>query len=189
MFEIMSVLIGDPEIKKYAFIENYFSKVDEVMKSYLGNVSKESRTKFARNLYAMTVVAEAEKSDLAQGFVRYLRKLKNNYNTALVTTAPEPAVEPMLEKLGCKDLFTMIYKSKPESEPNKKQLFLDLIRENGTPVMYACSSMKDVELCRELGVKSVLVHWITPGCAKGDYSADSPADFEKILEKKLKPKN
>ena len=51
-FHIMSVLYKkDKSINDYAGLENYFDKVHEVMKRYLGNVDGETRIVFARNLF------------------------------------------------------------------------------------------------------------------------------------------
>jgi len=47
----MSILLKDSSVKSYAFIENYFGKVHEVMQRYLGDVPAETRIKFARLLY------------------------------------------------------------------------------------------------------------------------------------------
>lgn len=43
-FSLMANLLDDPSINDYARIKNYFPKVDEVMKRYLGTIKKEVRT-------------------------------------------------------------------------------------------------------------------------------------------------
>ena len=52
-FSLMSVLLKDKSLNDYAGLENYFDKVHEVMKRYLGNVDGETRIVFARNLFSM----------------------------------------------------------------------------------------------------------------------------------------
>ncbi len=59
-FSLMADLLNDSSIKDYAGLENYFSKVDEMMKRYLGEVDKEVRTAFARQIYAMVTIAETK---------------------------------------------------------------------------------------------------------------------------------
>jgi len=49
----------------------------------------------------MATVAEVKKSDLIKNFADYLRKIKKKYKLALVTSAPEDSVEPILQKVGC----------------------------------------------------------------------------------------
>lgn len=53
-FYVMSILLKDDSINQYASLDNYFDKVHEVMKRYLGDVDHETRVKFARNLFSMT---------------------------------------------------------------------------------------------------------------------------------------
>src|SRR3989344_5514758 len=84
-FELMSILLKDKSINKYASLDNYFGKVHLVMKKYLGDVDEKTRTKFARNLYAMTTIAEVRKEDLVEEFVKYLEEIKPRYRLALIT--------------------------------------------------------------------------------------------------------
>ena len=103
------------------------------MDRYLGNVDHKTRVHFARNLYAMATVAEATQDDLVKEFATYLRKIKDKYTLALITSAPEEAVAPILEKVGCGDLFDIVYKSPMDRHPDKRELFKGFIDNHGKP--------------------------------------------------------
>ena len=178
----MSVLLKDKSINDYAGLENYFDKVHEVMKRYLGNVDGETRIVFARNLFSMVTVAEADKKDLVDDFARYLRKIKPKYRLALITTAPETSVEPILDKVGCADLFDILYKSSVRKHPNKKEMFKEFLKEHGKPSFYIGNGDKDITSCKELDIPSISVNWVSPGKVKGDYNANTVKELEKILK-------
>lgn len=180
-FSLMSILLKDKSINDYAGLENYFDKVDKIMKRYLGDVDSEHRIIFARNLFSMATVAEAETKDLVDDFVRYLQKIKKKYRLALITTAPETSVDPILEKVGCADLFDIIYKSPVKRYPNKKELFQQCIEEYGKPLFYIGNGDKDIISCKELGIPSISVAWVSSGKVKGDYDINKVKELEKII--------
>ena len=181
-FSVMSVLLNDKSINQYAGLENYFDKVHEVMRRYLGDVDQETRVVFARNLFSMVTVAEASKKDLVDDFARYLRKIKPKYRLALITTAPETSVEPILEKVGCDDLFDILYKSSVKKQPNKKEMFKEFLKEYGKPAFYIGNGDKDITSCKELGIPSISVNWVSPGQVKGDYDVQTVKELEKIIK-------
>lgn len=181
-FSVMSVLLNDKSINQYAGLENYFDKVHEVMKRYLGDVDQETRIVFARNLFSMVTVAEADKKDLVDDFARYLRKIKPKYRLALITTAPETSVEPILEKVGCGNLFDILYRSPVKKQPNKKEMFQEFVKEHGKPVFYIGNGDKDITSCKELGIPSISVNWVSQGQVKGDYDVKTVKELEKIIK-------
>src|SRR3989338_2853425 len=180
-FEFFAILLKDDSIKKYAFAENWFEKVDVVMDRYLGNAGRETKNRFAREIYAMAIIAEANENDLVKEFADYLRKIKNKYTLALITTTTESSVEPILKKVGCGDLFGIIKKSSPEKRPDKKGLFKEFIKEHGKPEFYIGNGDKDIQTCKELGIKTISVNWVSKGEFKGDYDVDNVKDLEKAL--------
>lgn len=184
-FSLMANLLNDPSINDYAGLENYFPKVDEVMKKYLGNMKKEARTAFARQIYAMVTVAETRKEDSVSEFVRFLRKIKSKYSLALITSAPEAAVEPILQKINGVDLFEfdMIYKSPANRQPSKKELLQEFIGDHGKPKFYIGNGDTDILSCRELGIPTISVNWVSKGEHSGDYQANTVKDLEKLLVK------
>ncbi|MFH1209268.1 MAG: HAD family hydrolase [archaeon] len=181
-FYLMSILLKDDSINKYASLENYFDKVHEVMKRYLGNVDEETRTIFARSLYAMVTIAEVKKEDLISEFVQYLKSIKSKYKLALITTAPESSVEPILKKLDCFELFDIIYKSPVNKQPNKKELFEEFIKKYGKPIFYIGKGDKDIITCKDLGIKSISVSWVSKGQLKGDYDIKTVKELKDIIE-------
>ena len=180
-FEVMAMLLKDQSISKYGEIDDYFPKVHEVMKRYLGDVDHETRVKFARNLFSMATIAEVTKNDLVEGFADYLSRIKDKYQLALITTAPEYSVNPILQKVGCSDLFYIVYKSPMDKHPNKKELFEKLIKENGIPKFYIGNGDKDITSCRELGIPTISVNWVSKSEVKGDYNVDTVEELGKIL--------
>lgn len=181
-FHVMSVLLKDKSINQYAGLENYFDKVHEVMERYLGNVDRETRVTFARNLFSMVTIAEASREDLVTHFAEYLRQIKKKYRLALITSAPEASVGPILHKVGCSDLFDILYKSPMEKHPNKRELFVEFIKEYGKPKFYIGNGDKDIVNCKELGIPSISVNWVAHGKVKGDYDIKTVKELEKILK-------
>lgn len=180
-FKVMSVLLKDPSINKYAELEDYFGKVHEVMERYLGKVNHDVRVRFARIMYAMATVAEVQKKDLVKEFAAYLKTLKKKYKLALVTSAPEDAVEPILEKLGISGLFDFLYKSPMHRHPDKKQLFKEFIAKYGKPMYYIGSGDEDIKNCKEIGIKTISVNWVSRGKFKGDFDVNSVGELKRII--------
>lgn len=183
-FYVMSVLLKDRSIKQYAILDNYFDKIHKVMKLYMGDVDHKTRVKFARNLFSMATIAEVTKDDLVKDFADYLRGLKRKFRLALITSAPESSVEPILHKVGCSDLFDIIYKSPMERHPDKKELFKDFIREYGKPAYYIGNGDRDVTSCKELGIPAISVNWVSQGDVKGDYDIKRVPELEPIIRAK-----
>ena len=181
-FYVMSVLLKNNSINQYAGLDNYFDKVYEVMERYLGDVDHETRVKFARNLFSMVTIAEVTKDDLVGDFADYLRRLKGEYRLALITSAPEASVEPILHKVRCSDLFDILYKSPMGKHPNKKELFEAFIKEHGKPAYYIVNGDKDITSCRELGIPAISVNLVSRGEVKGDYDIQTVLELEAIIK-------
>ncbi|NQU78165.1 haloacid dehalogenase-like hydrolase [Candidatus Woesearchaeota archaeon] len=183
-FNVMSVLLKDESVKEYSALEDYFGKLYEVMHRYLGDVDKETRTKFARNLFAMSVVAEVSADDVVTDFVDYLKGLKNDYCLALITSAPELCVGPILQKTGCDDIFDIVYKSPMHRQPDKRQLFKEFIQEHGKPLYYIGNGDEDITYCKELGIKTIFVNWVSEGDVKGNHDIQTVEELEEIIKRK-----
>lgn len=181
-FKVMGSLLKDPSVNKYANLENYFDKVHVVMKRYLGNVSHEIRVKFARIMYSMSLIAEVQQKDVVIPFVKYLKTLKRKYKLALITTAPEDSVEPILDKLGLNKLFDIIYKSPIERHPDKKQLFKEFIKKHSKPLFYIGNGDKDILNCKKAGIKTISVNWVSKGKYKGDFDVKTVRELSKIMK-------
>ncbi len=181
-FELMAILLDDESVKDYAKIEgDYFPKVHEVMKRYLGDVSKETRTFFARKLYAMVTISEINQDDFVGDFADLLKELKDKYQLALITTAPEASVEPILQKLGCSDLFDIVYKSPMGKHPNKREMFVEFINEHGAPKYYIGDGDENMNICKELHISTISVNWVSKSKIKGDYDVSTVEELRKSL--------
>jgi FMN phosphatase YigB (HAD superfamily) len=180
-FRLFSVLLDDDAINEWAFKENYFEGVHDVMKRYLGNVPKDAQVMFAREIYALALVAEVSTKDLVDEFVDYLRSIKEKYTLALITTTPEVAVDPLLQKIGCRDVFDIIFSSQMKSYPDKRALFEDFIVKYERPLYYIGEGDKDVGWCRDLEIKSISVNWANKGRFKGEHNIDTVDELKDIL--------
>jgi FMN phosphatase YigB (HAD superfamily) len=182
-FRIMAELLHDQTINEHAFKEDYYPHVHEVMKRYLGDISEESRNVFARNIYSMVIVESLKKWDVVDEFVEYLREIKKKYHLILITTAPSISIEPILEKIHCKDLFDIIVKSPMEKQPSKKTLFEEFIKKHGKPEFYIGRGDKDLNSIKELGIRTISVNWVSSGDVKGNFDVNKVSEIDPILER------
>lgn len=182
-FRIMAELLRDQSVHAFAFQEDYMPHVHEIMKRYLGDIDAASRNMFARNIYAMSIIEAIKKWDLVEEFAEYLRSIKKKYVLVLVTTAPAIAVDALLEKVHCKDLFDIIVKSSLDKEPHKKELLEEFIKKHGKPEFYIGKGDKSIGICKDLGIRTIAVHWVATGDHKGNFEANSTAELDKILER------
>lgn len=192
-FEIMASALNDNSIKDYAKIKDYFPKVYEIMQRYTGlnannEFDKKLMRQLARNLFQMSYLGYCNKHKdeiLYKEFADFLRELKKDYKLVLVTTAPEDSVRPILELTNCDDLFDIIYKSPLVKEPNKTTLMKEFIQENEKPLCYIGNSNEDVDACKELDIKSVLVTWDESADkdSKADYVVSNVDELKKVISK------
>ncbi|MDP2925072.1 MAG: HAD hydrolase-like protein [Nanoarchaeota archaeon] len=166
-YDIMSNLLQKPEIKDLAGKENYFEDVIKVMEEFTGlsndnDENKDVLKRWGRSLFAFLTIGEVRKLGkeiLFKDFADYLRELKDRYELALITTQPQDSVLPILSLLGCSDIFDYIYESSFYEKPDKYLVFNRFISENGKPVYYIGNSLNDVEACKKLGIKYIIVNW------------------------------
>jgi phosphoglycolate phosphatase-like HAD superfamily hydrolase len=182
-FKVMGELIRDYTINELAFKEDYFADVQEIMKKYLGDINIKTRNAFARNIYSMMVVESIKKWDLIDDFAEYLRSIKKKFSIVLITSAPGPAVNGILEKVHCQDLFDIIAASSMDEVPSKKDLIESFIHKHGKPLFYIGQGDKDIDTCKNLGIKTVVVDWVAPAAVKGNFEAHNITELDKILER------
>ena len=65
--------------------------------------------------------------------------------------------------------------------PNKKEMLEEFIAEHGKPEFYIGNGDKDIESCKELGIPSISVSWVSSGEFKGDYDIATVGELKKIL--------
>lgn len=180
-FKIFSDLLNDESIKEYAFTPNYFEKVTEIMTKYLGDVGGRTKNHFARELFSMIAVANTKESDVFSAFVTYLREIKGKYRLALITSSPASSVDPILQKVGCADLFDLVYKSPAEKHPSKEELFKEFIEKEGKPELYIGCGDKDLGKIKDLGIKTIAVTWVKKGEVEVDHVVNEVNELKEIL--------
>jgi phosphoglycolate phosphatase-like HAD superfamily hydrolase len=180
-FKLFSILLEDDSINDWAKKENYFEGVHTVMSLYLKDSEKEFQTIFARQMFSMVLVAEITPDDLVKDFADYLRTIKDRYILALITTVPEDSIAPLLNKLGCGDLFELIYPSLNKNHPDKKTQFIDFIQNNDTPLFYIGYGDKLLGELKDLNINTISVNWISKGTFRGDYEVYSVDELKQIL--------
>ncbi|MEM4637644.1 MAG: HAD family hydrolase [Candidatus Woesearchaeota archaeon] len=182
-FRIMSELIRDYSINEFAFKEDYFKDVQEIMKKYLGNVDIKTRNAFARNIYSMVVIESVKKWDLVEDFAEYLNNIKKRFIVALITSAPTLAVKGILEKIECKDLFDIVLASPMEEVPGKRELLEIFIKKHGRPLFYIGAGDEAINAFKDAGVKTIVVNWVVTGKNKGNFEANNIQELDKIIQR------
>ena len=182
-FRLMAELIKDYSINEMAFQPDYFVHVQEIMKKYLGDINISVRNAFARNIYAMCVVESVKKWDLVDDFAELLKHLRKKFHIVLITTAPAMAIEGILEKIHCKDLFDIVIPSPMESHPSKHELIELFIKKYGKPLFYIGQGDKDIVTFQNLGIKTIVVDWVTPSEHKGNFEAHNVEEVKNIVER------
>ena len=180
-FKLFSILLEDDSINDWVKKENYFEGVHAVMKLYLKDSDKEYQTIFSRQLFSMMLVAEITPNDLMKEFADYLRTLKERYTLALITTVPEDSITPLLNKIGCGDLFDIVYPSLNKNHPDKKTQFIEFIEKYTTPLFYIGYGDKLLGELKELNINTISVNWISKGTFRGDYEMYSVDELKQIL--------
>lgn len=180
-FALFADLLQDESIKEHANDPDYFNHVKNVMQRYLGDVVQETLMQYARLTYGMLTVAAVREEDLVKPFAAFLRKIKSQYTLALVTTAPQGTTRPILQKVGCGDLFDILEESSARKEPDKEAALATFITHYGKPCFYIGAGDKDIETCKKLGIKTITVQWVKQADIKGDYDVKSVDALEQIL--------
>ncbi|MGM5481633.1 MAG: hypothetical protein ACQESE_04460 [Nanobdellota archaeon] len=181
-FLLFASLLDRPALEDMAGAPDYMVYVDDIMDDYLGPVSEVSKKYFARQLFGMMLVAEAKPDDVVKEFAEYLCELKSSFRLALITTAPAPAVIPLLEKIGYEDIFDIIYKSSPGSSPDKIRLFKRFVSEFDTPQFYIGRGDRDLDEIKALGISTLSVTWVEDGGYEGDHTFVSVNDLKSFFE-------
>lgn len=201
-FKTMASLLKKPEIEKLAGKEDYFKDVIKIMEEFTGVKSDSEENKdilkrWGRTLFAFLTIGEVRKLGkeiLFNDFASYLRTLKQNYQLALITTQPQDSVLPILNLLGCEDIFDFIYESSFYEKPDKYLVFKRFISENGKPILYIGNSLDDENACKKLNVPLIIVTWDKKDLpveyrkkkAEGNYIIENIEELKKIFENNFK---
>lgn len=180
-FDVFSCLLEDDAVKNFDTSTDYFTDVKKVMNRFLPDVSLDIQILFARNMFGMLTLAQVKKSDIIIDFVSYLSSLKKKYRLALITTTPQSAINPILERLGLDDIFDFIYASPMSSTPDKKMMFTYFIHKYGKPAFYIGDGDEHITLAKECNIPTISVNWVSKAKIKGDHDVKTVEELKKIV--------
>lgn len=160
-FQKASKQLNDPLINDWAYREDYFKGVDEVMKRLYPTLSDSQRTKEARESFFNSVCQyiqqnlEVRNNDVIELF----KELKSKYELALITTNTEEAINRILKILNIEDLFDIIEPSSPDEKDDKSLVFDRFIRIYGKPFICIGGDRKDsFDYCKKHNVSCIFAN-------------------------------
>ncbi|MBW3001956.1 HAD hydrolase-like protein [Candidatus Woesearchaeota archaeon] len=191
-FKVMSVLLKDPKVKKLAGKRDYFPDVYRLMKKYTGlstknAFEKEVSTRLARNLYQLAMLGPANKYKkklLFKDVAKLILKLKKKYKVALITTVPGDIVLPMLKLINF-EKFDIVHTTPINEKPSKLIALKRFSKKYKKPALYIGNTLEDMEACKKLKIKSVLVTWgkyDKKAVNVADYVAQNAEELKKIIK-------
>ncbi|MBD3304246.1 HAD hydrolase-like protein [Candidatus Woesearchaeota archaeon] len=191
-FKVMGVLLKDPQVKKLAGKKDYFQDVYRLMERYTGlsqknSFEKEVSTRLARNLYQLAMLGPAnrhKKKLLFKDVAKLILQLKKKYRVALITTVPGDIVLPML-KLIRFEKFDIVHTTPINEKPSKLTALKRFSRKYKKPALYIGNTLEDMEACKRLKIKSVLVTWgkyDKAAVINADYVAKTAGELKKIID-------
>jgi hypothetical protein len=144
-FNWASEELKNPSIKEYSSKDNYFQYVDEVMKKLFPLLSEEKRTIKARELFFdMVCNGIKENTELInKKVIENLRKLKNQFKIALITTNNLESVNKITKIAKINDFFDIIETSNTDEKDDKRLVFERFISKYGKPQLYVGGDRKD----------------------------------------------
>lgn len=149
---------GDESLEKWKGVKDYFVGVNEVMEKIMPDASKEERTKQARIWYQEDVVNYIKENPevVNRSLVESLKKLKEKFTLALITTNAHEYVDKILEVAGLNEVYDIVFASSAEEEPSKEKIFQEFKNKYGGPKYYVSNNV-DEKLKSFLEKKSVKV--------------------------------
>jgi len=191
-FKVLSVLLKDPKIKKLATKKDYFPDVYRLMEKYTGlsrknTFEKEVSTRLARNLYQLAMLGPANKYKkklLFKDVAKAILQLKKKYKVALITTVPGDIVLPMLKLINF-DKFDIVHTTPINERPSKLNALKRFSKKYKKPELYIGNTIEDINACKKLKIRSVLVTWgkyDKKAVDKADYVAQNAEELKRIIE-------
>ena len=145
-FDRAILLTKDSSLLKWKGHHEYFLGVNEAMEKILPDASKEERTAQARKWYQEDVVyyISIHPEVINHKAADALRKLKEKFTLALITTNTREYIDKILDTAGLNDIYDIIYASSvEEEEPDKKKIFTEFREKYGEPKYYVASRSKE----------------------------------------------
>lgn len=144
-FDRVILLTKDDSYNKWKGHPEYFKGVNQAMEKIMPNASKEERTKKARDWYQEDVVyyISIHPEIINHNLAESLKKLKQRFRLALITTNTEEYVNKILETANLQGIYDIVYASKSEEEPNKSKVAEEFKEKYGQPKYYIASRSKE----------------------------------------------
>lgn len=177
IIEWKTLLKENPEKEKKV----YFNYVDNVMKALHLNLSKEKRTKIARESYFNSVIKfiKNNKNQVNYNIIDYFSSLKNKYRLAIITTNTQSALEKIIKSIRLdKNLFDLVETSKPEEKDNKIRVFERFVEKYGKPLAYIGYGEESMNYCKSQNIQHILVDF-----EKKSDSKEAVRNLKKLKEK------
>lgn len=186
-FDRAILLTKNESLTKWKGQKDYFMGVNEAMKQIMPNATEEERTVQARKWYQEDVIyyIQTHPEVIKKEIKEKLKKLKGKYKLALVTTNTEEYILKILEISGFDNLFDIIFATKLNEVPDKKNLFKKFIKKYGKPLAYIAAKNGELwEECIELGILTVYIELDPKKVVKEAFkTADVIIQNKKQLEK------
>ena len=152
---------GDKSLNQWKGKENYFLGVNKAMKKMMPESSETERTKQAREWYQEDVIKyiKTHPEVIKKDVVEKLRKLKDKYSLALITTNTKDHIDRIIGAANLQNIYSVIIASSIDEEPEKSKLISKLIENHGKPKYYLTGKEEPeiIKRFNELGVKVIKV--------------------------------
>jgi NAD+--asparagine ADP-ribosyltransferase len=158
------LLTKDDSYKKWKGHPEYFKGVNEAMEKIMPNASKEQRTQKAREWYQEDVAhyISIHPEVVNKKLEGILKKLKQRFTLALITTNTEEYINKILENAGLQGIYDIIHSSKTKEEPSKNKIANKFKEKYGEPKYYIASRSKEAfEEFPKIG--AICIYFSPPG--------------------------
>jgi hypothetical protein len=144
-FDRAILLTKDDSLGKWKGHTEYFKGVNEAMQKIMPDASKEERTTQARKWYQEDVIhyISIHPEVVNQKLAKSLKKLKQRFTLALITTNTKDYINKILEVAKLQGIYDTIHASKLEEEPSKFKIAQEFKEKYGQPKYYLASRSKE----------------------------------------------
>lgn len=180
-------LTGDKSLEQWKGRKDYFKGVDLAMARILPGKSDEERTVQARRWYQEDVIKYIQNHPEAVYIhaARTLRRLKERFTLALVTTNSQEYISQILEAAGLEDVYDIVFAIPASEKPDKGRLFSQFVKKHGRPEVYIAARSKEAfEECASLGSLCIYAAWdeLDPEMsAISRQTIKNPSELEKVI--------
>ena len=180
----MAFITGRREISK-DIDKEYWQSVKKIVGDYTGLPEEHKSTIiFARHLYQMLLLGSIKQKGekvVIDGMIPVLKRLKNRFKLALITTAPEDIVLPTLRMARMLKLFDHILTQPLQTKPSKAKLIEKFQRKYGRLLFYIGNTREDMLACRRNRINGILAKWDEYDEVDSDYHVKRPQELLRII--------